>query len=135
EPELAESWTVSPDGRKVVFQLRRNVRFSDGRPFAADDVVFTFQVIHDPRIGVPAFGQFSFQGQRVKVEKTDGETVAFTFPIGLAAPLRLFDGIAILPRSALETAYREGKFLTTWGPVTPPDQIVGLGPFKLKSYV
>ena len=135
EPELAESWTVSPDGRKVVFQLRRNVSFSDGSPFAADDVVFTFQVINDPRIGAPAFGQFSFQGQRVKVEKTDGETVAFTFPIGLAAPLRLFDGIAILPRSALETAYREGKFLTTWGPVTPPDQIVGLGPFKLKSYV
>ena len=72
EPELAQSWTVSPDGRKVVFSLRRDVSFSDGSPFTADDVVFTFQVINDPRIGAPAFGQFSFQGQRVKVEKTDG---------------------------------------------------------------
>jgi peptide/nickel transport system substrate-binding protein len=135
EPELAQSWTVSPDGRKVAFSLRRDVSFSDGHPFTADDVVFTFQVINDPRIGAPAAGQFSFQGQRVKVEKTDGGTVTFTFPIALAAPLRLFDGIPILPRAALETAYREDKFLEAWGPATPPLQIVGLGPFKLKSYV
>ena len=39
EPELAQSWTVSPDGREVVFSLRRNVSFSDGSPFTAEDVV------------------------------------------------------------------------------------------------
>ena len=42
QPMLAESWTISPDGRKYSFKLRRNVKWHDGKPFTADDVVFTF---------------------------------------------------------------------------------------------
>ncbi|MGH7909804.1 MAG: ABC transporter substrate-binding protein [Thermodesulfobacteriota bacterium] len=46
-PALAESWTqVSPT--VWVFRLRRGVRFHDGSPFTAEDVVFTFQTILDP---------------------------------------------------------------------------------------
>ncbi len=41
-PALAKSWTVSPDGRRYTLELRRGVRFSDGRPIDADDEVFTF---------------------------------------------------------------------------------------------
>ena len=47
EPDLAESWTVSKDGRRYVLQLRQGLRFSDGHPCDADDVVFTFQVYLD----------------------------------------------------------------------------------------
>jgi ABC-type transport system substrate-binding protein len=42
-PELAESWTISPDHREYTFHLRRNVHFHDGRPFTAADVVFTLE--------------------------------------------------------------------------------------------
>jgi len=42
-PELAESWTISPDHREYTFRLRRNIRFHDGRPFTAADVVFTLE--------------------------------------------------------------------------------------------
>ena len=42
-PELAESWTISPDHREYTFHLRRNIRFHDGRPFTAADVVFTME--------------------------------------------------------------------------------------------
>lgn len=42
-PELAESWTISPDHREYTFHLRRNVRFHDGRAFSAADVVFTLE--------------------------------------------------------------------------------------------
>jgi peptide/nickel transport system substrate-binding protein len=42
QPMLAESWTISPDGRKYTFKLRRNVKWHDGKPFTADDVLFTF---------------------------------------------------------------------------------------------
>jgi peptide/nickel transport system substrate-binding protein len=42
-PELAQSWTISPDQREYTFHLRRNVHFHDGRPFTAADVVFTLE--------------------------------------------------------------------------------------------
>jgi ABC-type transport system substrate-binding protein len=42
-PELAESWTISPDHREYTFHLKRNVRFHDGRPFTAADVIFTLE--------------------------------------------------------------------------------------------
>ena len=45
EPALAQSWSVSPDGRQYTLRLREGVRFSDGAPFGADDVLFTFRVL------------------------------------------------------------------------------------------
>jgi peptide/nickel transport system substrate-binding protein len=44
EPALAKSWKISPDGRTFTLQLRKGIRFSDGQPFDADDVVFSFGV-------------------------------------------------------------------------------------------
>src|SRR5690606_28023188 len=41
-PLLAESWTISPDGKTYTFNLRKNVKWHDGESFDADDVVFTF---------------------------------------------------------------------------------------------
>ncbi|MBI1204285.1 MAG: ABC transporter substrate-binding protein [Rhodopseudomonas sp.] len=42
EPELAESWTVSPDGKTFTFRLRRDARFHDGTPVTAEDVKWSF---------------------------------------------------------------------------------------------
>src|SRR5690242_6457561 len=53
EPALAKSWKSSPDGRHWVLELRRGLEFSDGHPFDAGDVVFTFQVIYDERTHSP----------------------------------------------------------------------------------
>ena len=44
ESALADSWKVSPDGRVFTLKLRKGLRFSDGQPFDADDVVFSFMV-------------------------------------------------------------------------------------------
>jgi peptide/nickel transport system substrate-binding protein len=134
EPELARSWKFSRDGKSVTFTLRDGVKFSDGRAFSADDVVFTFQVINDPKVVSPVAGQFNFDGRRVEVRKQDDRTVVFDFPVAYASAIRLFDGIPILPRHALEQSYREGKVAQAWAPSTRPDQVVGLGPFRLKSY-
>ncbi len=48
QPELAETYEVSPDGRMITFQLRRNALWHDGEPFSSADVLFTFDIIKDP---------------------------------------------------------------------------------------
>ena len=51
KPGLAEFWTNSPDGKTWTFRLRKNLRWSDGAPLTADDVVFTWNdVIYNPKI-------------------------------------------------------------------------------------
>ena len=53
EPALAKSWALSRDGRVFTLKLRRGLRFSDGQPFDAEDVVFSFQVYLDEKIHSP----------------------------------------------------------------------------------
>src|SRR5262249_53219205 len=129
----ASSWHTPPDGKTLTCELRRAVKFSDGAPFTSDEVVFTFQVLNDPAVASPA--SFDFDGQPIKVERLDSHKIRFVFPAPYAAAERLFDGVPILPKHVLEPAYREGKFAQAWTLSTPPEQIVGLGPFKLKEHV
>jgi peptide/nickel transport system substrate-binding protein len=135
EAELATAWQTAPDGKALTCELRRDVFFSDGQPFTAADVLFTFQVLNDPAINAPAADSFDFGGQRIGVEQLDSHRVRFSFPAPYAAAERLFDGVPLLPKHVLEPAYRAGKFAEAWTLNTPPEQIIGLGPFKLKEYV
>src|SRR5437762_2303896 len=50
EPALAKTVTVSPDGRRYTLTLRRGIHFSDGHPFDADDVLFSFRVYLDEKV-------------------------------------------------------------------------------------
>src|SRR5204862_2365273 len=50
EPGLAKSWTTSADGRTFTLKLRKGIRFSDGHPFNADDVIFSFTVYLDEAV-------------------------------------------------------------------------------------
>lgn len=135
EAMLARAWKLSRDGKVLTFNLRQGVRFSDGRPFTAEDVIFTFQVLNDPQIASPLADLFNLEGQRVQAQKLDDATVAFNFPAPYAGAVRLFDGVPILPKHILEQPYRAGRFAQIWTLNTPPEQIVGLGPFKLRAFV
>ncbi len=135
EPGLAKSWTVSRDGLRYVLELRQGVRFSDGRPFDADDVIFSFQVYLDEKAHSPQRDLLLLDGKPIVVRKLGPYRVAFELPKTYAVAERLFDGFAILPRHLLENAYRQGKLADVWGLRTPPGEIAGLGPFRLKEYV
>ena len=50
EPELAQSWKVSKDGKQITFKLRSGISFSDGTPFSAEDVAYTVQQLMDPSL-------------------------------------------------------------------------------------
>jgi len=134
EPQLAERWQVSSDGLTWTFFLRRDVVWADGQPFTADDVVFTFNdLIFNPQIPSSARDVFSIDGKTFRVEKVDDYTVQFILPVKFAPFLQGMSQL-ILPQHKLKQAVAEEKFTFTWGIDTPPQEIIGTGPFKLVEY-
>ena len=132
---LAKSWSASPDGRRFTLELRRGIRFSDGHPLDAADVLFTFRVYLDEQVAAPHRDLLIVGGKPIEVVRLDSHTLRFELAEPYAVGERLFDSIPILPRHRLEEAYREGRLSDAWGLGTPPAEIVGLGPFRLEKYV
>ena len=135
EPALAISWTNSSDKRQYTLKLRHGIKFSDGHPFDADDVVFSFQVYLDEKVHSVQRDLLMIDGKPIGVVKLDQFTVRFELPKPYAAAERIFDSVAMLPRHLLDQLYKEGKLASAWGLNVPPSEIAGLGPFRLKEYV
>jgi peptide/nickel transport system substrate-binding protein len=135
EPALAKSWTVSKDGRVFTVNLRHGLRFSDGQPFDADDVVFSFQVYLDEKLHSPQRDLLVVGGKPIAVQKINQYTIRFTLAEPYAAAERIFDSLAMMPRHLLEKTYQDGKFAQAWTLNAPPAEIAGMGPFRLKEYV
>ena len=73
-PDVAESYTVSPDQKIYTFTLRPNLHWSDGEPLTIDDVLYTFESIQNPEVGSPLLAAF----QGVAIQKTSSTTLTFT---------------------------------------------------------
>jgi peptide/nickel transport system substrate-binding protein len=134
EPRLAESYACSADGLSCTLKLRRGVTFSDGAPFTAADVVFSFQAVYDEKTGSPLSDAILVGGKPIMAAAPDASTVVLTFPSAFGPGLRLLDTLPILPKHKLEAALKAGTLRQQWGPATPPAEIVGLGPFVLQEY-
>lgn len=134
EPSLATRWEVAADGRSYTIHLRKGVRFSDGSPFTADDVVFTLDALRDPKTVSTMADQIQVDGRFPAVSRMDPHTVRFAWPRPVGTGLRALDSIPILPRHRLWEARQAGNLAAAWGPATPPGEIAGLGPFRLKQY-
>ena len=135
EPALAKSWKISPDGLAYTLVLRQGLRFSDGQPLDADDVLFTFRVYLDESVHASQRDLLIVGGKPIAVRKLDAHTVVFQLAKTYGVGERLFDGLAILPRHLLEKPYQEGKLGQIGSLATAADQWAGLGPFRLKEYV
>lgn len=123
EPDLAASWTVSPDGKKHTLELRDGLRWSDGEPLTIEDVVFTFDAIKNSEWKSPLAPAF----RRVAVERAGDRGISFT----LAEPFSAFAQaltVGLLPS-------------TVWGDIPPSSaslaefniKPIGAGPFRFKS--
>jgi peptide/nickel transport system substrate-binding protein len=134
EPALATKWTLAPDGRTYTLTLRQGVVFSDGAPFTADDVIFTFEALYDPKAEGPLTSSLLVKGQPIAVRKIDPHTVALTLPAPYGPGLRLLNALPIFPAHKLRDALAKGEFAKAWSTATPPADIVGLGPYVLRSY-
>jgi len=135
EPALAKSWKVSPNGLEYTLVLRQGIKFSDGQPLDADDVLFTFRVYLDEKVHATQHDFLIVGGKPISVRKLDAYTLVFQLAKPYGAGERLFDGFYILPRHLLEKLYEEGKFDQAGTLATAASAWAGLGPFRLKEYV
>jgi peptide/nickel transport system substrate-binding protein len=134
EPDLAQSWDYGDGGKTITFQLRRDVKWSDGVPFTSRDVVFTMGAIYDPHVPNSIVSSLIIGGQPIKVEAPDDYTVVMKMPRPFA-PLLYSIGFPIAPAHALENALKTMQFNRIWGIDTPPDKLVSLGSYRMQRYV
>jgi peptide/nickel transport system substrate-binding protein len=133
-PALAKSWETSPDGKTWTFHLREGVRWSDGQPFTADDVLFTLDLIYDEKVDTTAREILKVDGKPFQYDKADAQTVRITTPTPFGPFLDAILGISIVPKHKLEAAWKAGTFNSTWQVNTPPAEVVGTGPLMLTQY-
>ena len=135
EPWLAEEWRTSADGLTYTLKLRSDVRFSDGTPFTAADVLFSFRVAYDDRAKSAVRASMQINGEPLDVSAPDSMTISIKFPQPFAPGLRMLENLPILPRHKLETSLEDGTFAAQWSPSKPLSDVVGLGPFMLIEHV
>jgi peptide/nickel transport system substrate-binding protein len=134
EPALAERWESNEKGTEWTFHLRHDVRWHDGVPLTAADVVFTFDAIYDPRVPSSLAHILTIDDQRIEVEAVDDFTVRFRLPRPFA-PFLYSIGAPIIPKHRLGEALAEGRFAQQWGIGTPPEELIGSGPYRMVEYV
>jgi peptide/nickel transport system substrate-binding protein len=116
EPELAQSWKVSKDGRQITFRLRTGLSFSDGTPFSAGDVAYTVQQLMDPALHSATGDAFRSAAGNVETKVISPTQISIAFPAPVAGLDRLFDQVAILSERSTKK------------------EMAVLGPFMLADY-
>jgi peptide/nickel transport system substrate-binding protein len=113
------------------FHLRRGLRWSDGVPLTAEDVIFTFDVVFDPRYPNRYAQQYTIAGEPLQYEKLDEHTVRFRTADVYAPFLNDIGFVSILPKHALQASFDDGT-LRSSGPArrrsTRPATLSGRDP-------
>jgi peptide/nickel transport system substrate-binding protein len=127
EGELAAKWKVSENGRRIDFELRPGLRFSDGTPFTCEDVVYTMRQLMDPALHSPVGDSFRSAPGPVESRCTGSSSagsqgVTVRFPAPVAALAMQFDQVAIL------SAHSAAKESAVLGPFA-------VGEYKPGAYV
>lgn len=124
-PKLAVSWKVSRDYLSYTFYLRPNIRWHDGHPFSADDVVYSFERVKDPKVEAPFLRVYYSDVDRV--EKIDSLTVRFVYKQPYFLGLAVCGSIPLVPKHVYE---RGGDFNHHPANRFP----IGLGPYRFVEW-
>ena len=123
QPDLAKSWSISPDGLNYTFTLRSDVKWSDGASFEADDVLYTLHVLQAPEyIGLPTVSNL---WRTVAITAVNPSTIRFQLSEPFA-PFLEFTAIGILPSHLLKNVGAADLLQSPFN-----RKPVGTGPFVL----
>ncbi len=134
-PLMAKSYQIQ--GNDYIINLRKGIKWSDGKPITADDVMYTYQEIVFKGLGNPSVTDaIKIDGKLPKLEKIDDYTVKFTTDKPFAPFLRQLS-YPIVPKHYFKPYSDKGasEFNTFLNTNTKPETIVSGGAFKLKEYV
>lgn len=120
--DLAESWDISKDGLVITFRLRKGVRWHDGQPFTAEDVLFTYRLTIDPKTPTAYAGDFL---KVKKAEVLDPHTFRVTYAKPFAPALMSW-GSSVMPKHLMED-----KDVTRSPLARHP---VGTGPYRFQEW-
>ncbi|MBI4223645.1 MAG: peptide-binding protein [Deltaproteobacteria bacterium] len=124
-PLIAKRWAISPDRLQYTFFLREDVTWHDGHPFTAEDVLFAYEKIKDPKSdAAPLRNYFK---DVLKAEKIDDTTVRFTYTQPYVGALITLGLMRPMPRHIFEGT---GDFNTHPANRAP----VGNGPFRFVEW-
>jgi len=124
--DLAESWEFSRDCRDLTFRLRPGVKWHDGQPFTADDVVFTWQTIIDPKVPSPYKSEYE-KVESVRAEGPNVVRIHYSQPFAKALSNW---ATAMLPKHLLEKYVSEGRIREAPQNWSAP---IGTGPYRFKE--
>jgi peptide/nickel transport system substrate-binding protein len=119
EPALATAWKITDGGRTITFTLRRNVYYSDGTPFTADDVAYTVRQLMDPALHSRIADPFRTGSGAVQTKMPAPGRISITFPAPIVGLDRLFDQVVIL------SAHSPNKEMAVLGPFYVADHKAG----------
>lgn len=141
DPGLCTGWESSPDAKEWTFHLRRGVHWSDGKPFTADDVLFTYDVIRDTRVESPIRDVFiegtQENGDAIypELERLDDHTVRFKLHKPNTVFLDHVYNLWLVPKHKWEQQWLAGRFNEAMKLGDNPADVVSLGSFRIKEYV
>jgi peptide/nickel transport system substrate-binding protein len=125
-PQLAESWTFSKDCLTLTFKLRRDVKWHDGRPFTAEDVLFTHKTMIDPK--TPTAYDEGFRLVK-DAEVVDPYTFWVSYSKPYAKALQTW-AMYMLPKHLLEPYVETGKLKESPQNSRP----IGTGPYRFQEW-
>ncbi len=126
KPQLAERYTLSPDGLRYRFYLKKGILWSDGKEFTADDVIYSFKVIKDPKTA-NAHRKVNYLDIR-DLRKIDKYTVEFIYSKRYFLGLRVCGGMTIIPKHIFDDATDINRHKNNRMPI-------GTGPYIFKKWI
>lgn len=137
-PFMAESFKLSADKTTFTLNIRKGMKWSDGKPIIADDWITTYTLQSNKDVGANEYSGWFPNDKPIKVTKIDADTIQVKFPFPDVTAYEILSGFSPQPTHVFMPVFKAkgtDGIKEMWSVTTDADEIVVSGPFKLDKYV